>query len=386
MSRTLKFTLPVIFIVVASAVAALLFSLRTAAPKTQVTPPALLVQVQTAQRTPVIFNVKSQGTVMPRTQTTLVAEASGRIIEVSPAFVNGGFFSKGDVLIRIDPREYESAALRAQAAVARATTLMATESARAGYAEDDWERLRESNPRTGQASALALRKPQLQEAIAELQSAEAQLIDAQNDLDQTVIRAPYAGLIQEKIADIGQYVNVGSQLARTFAVDYAEIRLPVTQQDLLFLDLQKLRFGEPFNVTLSARLGGLPLTWAGKIMRSEGVFDTSSRVLYLVGQVEDPYDLNVTGMQPLLLVGTFVEATIVGRDAGELFLVPRYALQHGNTLWIVNEHNEIYPREVTVVRRDADNVYIGDGLEDGERYCVTPINQPLPGMKVRFDG
>ena len=153
------------------------------------------------------FSVRSQGSVSPRTQTTLVAEAQGQIIDVSPAFVSGGFFRKGDVLIRIDPRNYEANVKRARANVARAVTQLETESALAGYAAQDYERLRRVNPDQGPASGLALRKPQMKQALAELHSTEADLDKALGDLDRTVIRAPYDGMVRNKVADVGQYVS-----------------------------------------------------------------------------------------------------------------------------------------------------------------------------------
>ena len=242
-----------------------------------VAPPALLVDVVQAKRNPVTFSVQSQGSVAPRTQTTLVAEASDQIVEVSPAFVSGGFFRKDDVLVRIDPRNYESVVKRARAAVARAETQLATETATASYAKEDYARLQRLNPNTAPPSALALRKPQLSAAMAELQSAQADLEKAEGDLDRTVIRAPYDGLVRQKIADVGQYVNVGSQLATTFAIDIAEVRLPITQNDLQYLDLTKLRAGMPLDAVLQTQLGGETVSWPASITRSEGMSGYLSR-------------------------------------------------------------------------------------------------------------
>ncbi len=346
-------------------------------------PPTLLIEAATIKRQPVVHTVRSQGTIAPRTQTTLVAEAAGQIIEVSPSFVSGGFFRKGDVLVRIDPRNYVSALKRARAAVARAATQLETERGLAGYAKADWQRLRRLDPARGPGTDLALRKPQMRQAVAELQSAEADLEQAEGDLDRTVIRAPYHGLLRTKLADVGQYVNVGSQLAATFAVDIAEVRLPVTQQDLQYIDIVKIRTGQDLSVTLRANLGGADYRWRGVIDRSEGVFDVDSRVLYLVAQIEDPYDLAGTGRVPLL-VGTFVTAEIEGQAAGDLALVPRHAMQKGSTLWMLDEQMRIYPRDVEVVRRDNNFAYIGSGVKSGEKYCLTPIDQPLPGMQVRI--
>ena len=228
----MKKILPVAILVLAVGASWALYKSRPDVVTDVVEPPALLVDIAVAQREPVTFTVASQGSVAPRTETTLIAEASGQIIEVSNAFVGGGFFAKGDVLIRIDPRNYSAAVKRAKANVARAATQLATESAMAGYARDDWKRLREVSPGVAPASDLTLRKPQLQEALASLQSAEADLEKAEGDLDRTVIRAPYNGIVRQKIADIGQYVNTGSQLAVTFAIDkavsYTHLTLPTS--------------------------------------------------------------------------------------------------------------------------------------------------------------
>ena len=352
-------------------------------------PPALLVAVNTANREPVNFIVSTQGTVTPRTQTTLVSEVSGQIVEVSPAFVSGGFFNQGDVLLRIDPRNYQSSLKRAQADVARAQTQVATESALAGYAMEDWQRLRELSVReTGKPSDLTLRKPQMQEAFAELAAKEADLEKATEDLNRTVIRAPYDGMVRDKLADVGQFVNPGTQLARTFAVDRVEVRLPITQQDLKYLDLRGLRDGRELKSLLTADIGGRSFTWPATVVRSEGVFNENTRIVYVVAVVNDPYQLSRKGDQDIepLRVGTFVEARIEGRDGGDLFVIPRHALTRGTTLWIVDEESRIQPKEVAIVRTDERFAYISEGISDGDRYVTIPVDQPLPGLKVRYDG
>ncbi|TNF85765.1 MAG: efflux RND transporter periplasmic adaptor subunit [Gammaproteobacteria bacterium] len=383
MARTLKILLPVAFILVATIVALILIQSRPKAAQTAAPAPALLVTVASAAREPVRFVVRTQGAVSPRTETILVSEVAGQIVEVAPAFVSGGFFAKGDVLLRIDPRNYESAVKRASAGVAQARTQVATENALAGYAYEDWKRLRDVDDGTQEASDLTLRKPQLQEALAALEAREAELEMAQEDLNRTIIRAPYDGMVREKVADIGQYVNVGSQLSRTFAVDRAEVRLPISQQDLTFLDLRGLEDGIRLPVTLRATIGSQVHVWSAELVRSEGVFDAMSRVLYVVAQVEDPYDLAGTGREPLRM-GTFVSAEISGNAGGNLFAIPRHALSRGDTIWIVDEQLRIQPRQVGIVRTDEELAYVESGLADGERYATTPIDQPLPGMQVRL--
>ena len=373
--------------ILASAVGGAFVMVQTRAAPTQMEReiPVLLVDAIEARREPVFFRVNTQGAVTPRTESNLVSEVSGQIVEVASNYVSGGFFRKGELLLRIDPRNYQSALKSAQANVARVQTQVAKENALANFALDDWKTLRDLNASTGPISDLALRKPQLAEAIAESISAEAALEKAQEDLNRTSIRAPYDGMVQEKRADVGQYVNTGSQLALIFATDYAEIRLPITQRELALVDLPSADGSSvPLPVTLTSQAGKIQHTWQGLIVRSEGVFDSASRVLYVVAQVEDPY--NQSGRNgELLRIGTFVTASIQGRFGGALFTIPRHALQRGETLWIIDEQQKIYPRDVQIVSTDEEYAYVDVGLTNGDRYTITPIDQPLPGMPVRVN-
>ena len=373
--------------ILASAVGGAFVMVQTRAAPTQTEReiPVLLVDAIEARREPVFFRVNTQGAVTPRTESNLVSEVSGQIVEVASNYVAGGFFREGELLLRIDPRNYQSALKSAQANVARVQTQVAKENALANFALDDWKTLRDLNASTGPISDLALRKPQLAEAIAESISAEAALEKAQEDLNRTSIRAPYDGMVQEKRADVGQYVNTGSQLALIFATDYAEIRLPITQRELALIDLPSADGSSvPLPVTLTSQAGKIQHTWQGLIVRSEGVFDSASRVLYVVAQVEDPY--NQSGRNgELLRIGTFVTASIQGRFGGALFTIPRHALQRGETLWIIDEQQKIYPRDVQIVSTDEEYAYVDGGLVNGDRYTITPIDQPLPGMPVRVN-
>ncbi|MCY3838120.1 MAG: efflux RND transporter periplasmic adaptor subunit [Gammaproteobacteria bacterium] len=386
----LKITLPIVLIAVAALAAVALFAARTPAVQNPAPPPTLLVDVAEARREPVTFVVRSQGVVAPRTRTTIVSEVSGTVVEVSPAFVAGGFFEKGDVLVRIDPRNYSTALKRATAAVAQAETKVATENALAGYAYEDWERLRSLEAADRPASDLTLRKPQLAEAVAGLESAEADLEKATEDLSRTVIRAPYDGMVREKRADVGQFVNTGTPVAETFATDYAEIRLPIPQTDLQYLELARLNADGSLQATLRADIGGVIHDWSAEIVRTEGVFDPDTRVLHLVAQVQDPY---ASGGEPLR-IGTFVSAAIEGMDAGDVFVIPRHSLERGRTLWMVGSETRrlaeepiltIRPRDLEVVRTDEGFAYVAAGLRDGERYTVTPPENSLPGMRVRIN-
>ena len=389
LNRLLRLSLRVLLPIGILAVGILGFlSLRAIKPELQTAneePPAYLVAVQTAQQQQVQFELASQGTVKPKTSTNLMSEVAGRVVEISQKFVSGGFFEADETLVRIDSRNYQTTLKRAELALARARVRVDTERALSGYAKEDWEQFIADNDTSNSPTELTLRRPQLAEVLAEFSVAEAEMEQAQDDLARTTITAPYHGLILEKNVDVGQYVGVGTPLASTVAVDLAEVRLPISLNDLEYLTLPERPGSSPVRVKLHATIGGTVSYWDAMIVRTEGLVDTQSRVIHAVAEVLDPYDFAGTGRE-LLRFGTFVHATIQGNDAGELFVVPRHAVYQGLQVWIVNEDNTISPRTVTVVRFDDDFAYIKEGLENGDVYCVTPIDRPLPGMKVKISG
>ncbi len=379
-----KIVLPLLLLAGAIAITGVLIANRPEAAQDPEVPTPLLVSSMIARREAVTHMVDSQGEVKPRTETTLMAEVSGQIQVVSPAFVAGGYFKAGDVLVSIDPRNYETQVKRAQANVARARTQIATENALAGYAVEDWERLRALRATTRTASELTLRRPQLAQAVAELESSEADLKKAEDDLSRATIRAPYAGMVRNKRADVGQFVSVGAPLAEIFAVDYAEVRLPLTQHDLEFIDMPEPgREALASEVTLSAVIGQSRQAWSAELVRTEGVFDSTTRVLYGVARVVDPYALDQAKAREPLRIGTFVSARVTGRDGGLLFVVPRAALSGTDRLWLIDKEDRLQSTQVSIVRRLDDQLYIDDGLHDGDRICLTPLPSATAGMPVR---
>jgi RND family efflux transporter MFP subunit len=346
----------------------------------------MLVDVMVAEPGSAQIVVAAQGNVIPKTQTTIVSEVSGLIVEVSSAFVAGGFFQKGDVLVRIDNRNYRAEVKRAEASVAAAETKVTQELGLADYAEQDWERAKSSLNSSKAASDLALRKPQVAEAIANLEFAKADLEKRRGDLDRTVIRAPYDGLVREKIADLGQFVNASSSLARLFSTDVAEIRLPLPDKDLPFIQLNdaELQKGNGPNITLSASLGGQTHSWRGQVVRTEGVFDERSRVLYLVAEVSDPYNQQSSNWQEPLRVGTFVDARIEGETLLNVVRLPRSVLQKDNTVWTVDSERTLHPVKVEIVQSDETSVLVSADVIAGQLICKTLLDNPLPGTPVQF--
>jgi RND family efflux transporter MFP subunit len=346
----------------------------------KVLPP--FVETGAVTRGAVELKVRTQGTVAPRTEGTLVSEVSGRVVEVAPCYATGGFFEKGEILLKIDPRDFELARVRAKAAIAGAEARLAQVQAEAKVAAEDWKDVGEEK-----APPLALRKPQLAQARAELEAAQASLEHAEINLRRTVIRAPYAGCIRTKIADVGQYVTMGSPLARIFAVDYAEVRLPLSDDQFARLGFETLNggmtgAGKGPGVVLRGRVAGRERSWNGTVVRLEGHVDPRSRMTYAVARVNDPYGRAGDVPHPPLAVGLFVEAEITGREVSGATVIPRTVIRDGKKVLVVDEENRIRFRTVEIVQAQGADAVVR-GLEEGETICLSNPEVVTEGMTVR---
>ena len=386
MKKWQKIIFPLIVIVIGALGAGAMFLSREE-PETRIPePPLPLVRVMPVALENLQLSVKSQGTVKPRTETTLVTEVAGRVLQVHPSFVAGGFFEEGDLLLAVDPNDYRQALIQARSAVAQTELRLAQEQAEAEIARNEWKDLG-----GGEASPLTLRIPQVAEAEAALASARAAVVRAERNLERTRIRAPYAGRIREKNVDRGQYVTPGTPLAHIYSVDFAEVRLPLPDADLAFVDLPLVfrstdsRKPGPA-VVLRAEFAGRSFEWQGRLVRTEGEIDTRSRMVHAVAQVKDPYGRGEDPERPPLAAGMYVEAEIAGRTVEGVAVIPRTALRNDSQVLIVDENDRLQFRDVVVLRINDDQAIVGSGLSDGERVCLSNLSAVTNGMRVRIFG
>ncbi len=383
MRKLIRVLLPLAVVAAAVVIAAILIASR---PEVETRAPgsvAPLVRYEIAEPTRVQTTVRSQGTAAPRTQTVLLPEVGGRVTETSPSLVAGGFFAAGELLIRIDPRDYELAVVGARAQIAQAEARLRIEQEEADVARREWNVLGHSD----EPSPLVLREPQLAEAQAALESARATHERAERDLARTIIRAPFAGRVRDRQVDVGQIVTPGNALATLHAIDVAEVRLPVPDRELQFLDLppgiSSGRTGPP--VTIRAQFAGQSLQWQGHIIRIEGEVDAQSRMVHLVAEVREPYGQTPDDTSIPLVAGMFVNAEIHGRTFDDVFVLPRSVLRDEDQLLIIDDDNRLRFRRVQILRTDRNEVVISAGLAAGERICVSPLDVAIDGMRVRTD-
>ena len=316
--------------------------------------------------------LKTQGEVSAAIEGSLVAQVDGSITEVSKNFVIGGSFRKGDVLAKVDPRDYEIALTLAKANYAQARALLAEEQARADQAAGDWKKL----GRKGKPSDLTLRKPQLAAARANLEGADGQVQRAQLDLERTNITAMYDGRVRSTQVALGQYVNRGSALAQTYTTGSAEIRLPFTSNQMKFVDMNgAIAKRQP--VQLQESTGGAGKQWTATMERSEGI-NASSRQYYAVARVDNPYTLEIP-----LHFGQFVEAEVTGVTLDNVFVIPRSALREDKNVLLVDEIGTLQSREVEVAWKDAEVAVISSGLEAGDILNITSLGSITNGTRVK---
>jgi RND family efflux transporter MFP subunit len=409
MKRAMKILLPLVVLSLGALGAVVMIALRPAPEARPQEPVAPLVRTIRVMPQDVHFIVSAQGTIMPRRQSDLVPQVSGEVVWVSPDLAAGGFFAQGEVLLRIDPADYEAALESARANEARA--------------ESEYARARKERARQGRLADRSVASEAhiddaenaLRVAQASLREKRAQLERAERDLTRTELRAPYAGRVREKSVDVGQFVSRGQLLAKLYAVDYAEVRLPLPDRELAYLDLSlayrsEREDDEPGGseadaaaesqsaapepaapgpaVSLHAEFAGRMHTWQGFIVRTEGEIDPKSRMVNVVARVEDPYGRDTAGERPPLAVGLFVQAEIAGRLAPGAFVVPRSALRRDEAdrkhrVLVVDDELRLWPREVEVLRQERERVVLGDGLLAGERVCISPLRAVVDGMRVR---
>lgn len=329
----------------------------------------------------VTLNVSAQGEVQPRTKINIVPQVSGKITYMSSKFIEGGQFNKGDLLIRIEPAEYDLRVVQAKAQVAQAETALVREQSEAALALKDFEELN-----TGQTpTALVLREPQLAEAAARLASAKAQLGEAELHLRRTSIYAPFSGRVTSRAVNQGEFVTIGSRLGEVYSIAVMDVRLPMTNEDLaragLTLGFVASKDNPGLPVTLSANVAGTYATWTGRVVRTDSGFDPKTRVLFAYAEVNDPFGAGASNGTPLA-PGLFVTAEIEGEVLDNMVVVPRAGLRGKDQVYVANNDDTLSIVTVTVASSDREKAVLSAGLNPGVQVVTSPIRGVANGMKV----
>jgi len=328
------------------------------------------------QKKDVTLRVTTNGEVRSVTEINVIPQVSGRIIQVADEFIDGGNIKKGQPLIWIDDRDYRLATISAESRVAQAKKLLEREIAESELAKKDWEELGE-----GEASPLTLRIPQLEEARALLNAAEADLEKAKLNLERTVINLPFDGLIKKKNAGIGQYVNAGSILGSAFSTEKVLIPLPLTDTELSYLGLplgyeSKGYFDGP-KVIFRSYISRKNIEWLGRITRTSGSIDSQTRLVYAYAEVLNPYDED-----PPLAIGTYVDAEIEGNFISNGFILPIAAIKNDNEIYVIDQNSKLKIKKIEIVGTEEDKVIVKGDISELDMVVISTINTGYEGMEL----
>ncbi len=351
------------------------------------TPPVNPILVDAEILSPTVFHpvVRSYGLVEARVNSKVVTQVGGRVDYVSEAFRDGGFFRKGDVLLRIDAADYEIEMQVAEANLAEAQRQLEEAVAEAEQAREDWKRLGNDD----EPSPLVLREPQLKSAQAAVKSAQAQLKLAQLNLERTEIKAPFDGRVLSTEVDLGQVVSSNTTLGDIYATDAVEVRLPIKNSDVALLELpesyrhREADQEEALPVRILSELAGNE-EWLGRIVRTSGSIDSTSRQLYVVARIDSPFGEKAEGRFPLK-IGQYVTARIQGRAFDDAIVIPNSAIYQGSYVFVLQE-GAVYRREIKIAWLDEEQAVIKEGLSAGDQLVISPLGQVSSGTPAQLRG
>ena len=336
------------------------------------------IRAMTVVKESLRLKIRSEGTVTPKTQTNVIPEIKGRVTWISPNLVVGGYFQAGDLLVTIDAADYEARTGLAQAQLLRAE-------AELEHKRFELQRL-QTLIKDNLVSQSNLENAARAHKIAKANVIESKinLAQAERDLSRTKITAPFEGMVRSESIDIGQFVQQGTPIASIYASDAVEVRLPIVNAQLAYLDPANLQRGELDPATapmirLTARYAGTSFVWRGQLARTEGEIDAQSRMITAVARVRQD---NQSPDVPPLQVGAFVAAEIEGQYLDDIVRLPRAALRPNSQVLIIDGDNRLRFRAVNVLRLENDFVLIDSGLESGEVVNLSPIQTVVDGMRV----
>ncbi len=385
--RRRRLTLQATIIIIGALIASALLLSRPA-PERITTPrlaPLVTATVMTPRSTPLV--VEGTGTVRPAAEITLSAEVGGRVVVVSPKLVRGGVFSAKDTLFKLDDQSYRNAVSVAQAEVEQRKVDVALAAQNQLIAQREYELLKQrlgsdAPPDTSLAAQLARQQPQYEAAEASLYRAEAQLADAELNLERTAVLAPFSGRVRSEAVDIGQFISPGQAVADIYGTEAVEVDVSLSTRQAALIDGLWTDDGAGRTpAVVRSEFGGSWHEWNGFVDRASGALDEATRTVQIVIRVPDPFD--ASAIRPPLLVGSYTRSRIAGRAVGAHYAIPRTALRDGPSVWTATTQGTLVSLPVEVIQEIQDTVFILADVGDTTRVIVSDLAVMTEGMKIR---
>jgi len=348
----------------------------------RVTPPprVAIVDIMVVQSADLVARVTATGTVQAAQQVQLMPQVSGRIVDQSSEVLPGGRLKKGEVLVRLDARDYQLVVRQQESLVEQAELNLQLEMGRQAIAAREWELLGEG--RSAEEAPLALRRPQLANAERAVEAARSGLSQAELALERTVLRAPFNAMITVENVDLGQVVGPLNVVATLVGTDAFWIQVSVPVEDLAHIEIPGIDGEEGSRARVVQHLRGEDIVREGRVLRLAGALDPQTRTAQVLIEVAHPLDPADGGLP--LLPGAYVDVEIAGRTLPNSVEVPRQALYGGHDVWVVTEEDTLTRRAVEIAWRHQDAVILDGGLVTGDRVVVSPLSLPIDGMLVRI--
>ncbi|MDA3917175.1 MAG: efflux RND transporter periplasmic adaptor subunit [Deltaproteobacteria bacterium] len=322
--------------------------------------------------------VHAMGTVMPDRQIMLKSKLAGEIISVSRKFVQGGVMKKGEMLLQLDDSDYKIEVQKTRSALDKTIAYLAIEKGSQLIAKEELKLINKASPGEITATDLALRKPQLTQANAEIANARADLEKAELNLSRTKVYLPFNALILEKHVDSGSLVTAQGMLASIVDVDRYKVEALVPQDRLALFGTGRMSNADAFiNSNYSNQ------TWKGTVSGTTGKITPESRMAGVIILVPDPLGLKIKGGRPQLLLDDYVNVRIRGPILENIFSLPRSAVRDHNTVWVYNS-GILEIRKIKPVWKEESVIYVKTGINTGDRVITSDLPVAVDGLALQM--
>lgn len=383
-----------------------------------------LVETRALERGAHEVAIRAMGAVMAADRVEVASQVRGEVVEVNPALAPGGHIRRGELLVRIEPEDFELSVTEARArldnarldakrkqllisqarsSVAQAETEQKLERGRRDVAQREFELLGETIAEEDRE--LVLRSPQMRGAQAahdaalaslaeaelarevaqhSVRTAEAALRTAQLALERTSVAAPFNGVVQRKGVSLGSYLAPGAAVGTLINSDAYWVRVTVPMDQLKWITAVQEDAESATTVEFSHPSWGEGQTRSGRVLKLAPDVEDNGRMAQLIVEVTDPRSLAPKNEgKPKLMLGTLIEGTLHGATVPDCVRIPRAALHDGDTVWIKTDEDRLDIRRVRIRARLEEAVLACDGLKSGDRLITSDLGAPVQNMKVK---
>ncbi|MGD8914654.1 MAG: efflux RND transporter periplasmic adaptor subunit [Candidatus Thiodiazotropha sp.] len=377
-----KLLLPVVIIALTGVVVTYMMTTSTRAQRSKPVRQARLVEVVDVVPQASRLTIEAWGTVLAARQVTLQSQVAGEVKHTSAAFEPGAQVAAGELLLQIDPADYQLAIRQRRADLTKAKAELALEEGKGKVAEQEFELLSQETEPSREQRRLMLREPQRETARADVATAEAALAAAELNLARTRVKAPFNALVMERQVNIGTRVGSGANLATLVDTDTFWVELALPAASLRWLKLPaEAEAGSEVRL-YQEQIWGEGRYREGRIIRMRGDLDQKGRMARLLVAISDPLGLADEDL-PVLLLGAFVRAEITGRELQDVLSLDRAWVRDNNTLWVMDRDDKLAIRRPPLIYSGITEVYVGDGLEAGDRIITSELAVAVEGMPLR---